>query len=88
MNNHHQSGSLVAASHDEVRGYLDDLAELELDEAQKLEFLGVLFGIMRTFVELGFDTRHCGQLLEAFNEVTTSESAALDSLNAEKEEEA
>jgi hypothetical protein len=81
-----QESGLAPASEDEVRAYLAQLDDLDLDEARKLEFLGVLFGMMRTFVELGFDVRACGQLLEAFNENSLDESAALDSMVSEKED--
>lgn len=86
MSEHQVPGTFASASNDEVRAYLAQLDDLDLDEARKLEFLRVLFAMMRTFVELGFDVRACGQLLEAFNESSLDESAALDSMMRETEE--
>lgn len=34
--------------------YLDDLAHLDISEAEKIEFLQTLWSIMATFVNLGF----------------------------------
>lgn len=80
MSEHQEFGGLTHASGEDMRIYLDDLADLDIDEAHKLEFLDVLFGMMRTFVELGFDARACGQLLEAFNELSLDDSDELDSV--------
>ncbi len=35
--------------------YLPELDDIEISEEQKLELLGILYSIMRSFVELGFD---------------------------------
>lgn len=43
--------------------FLDDI---DLTEAQKLELLSALWSIMRSFVELGFDVKICGQMIEGF----------------------
>jgi hypothetical protein len=86
MSSSFESGLSAPASDDEVRGYLAHLDDIDLDEAKKLEFLRVLFAMMRTFVELGFDVRGCGQILEAFNELSQDESGALDSKAGEKED--
>ena len=43
--------------------YLDDI---DLTDAQKLELLSALWSIMRSFVELGFDVKICGQMIEGF----------------------
>jgi len=47
--------------------YLDDI---DLTEAQKLELLSALWSIMRSFVELGFDVKICGQMIEGFVQAT------------------
>lgn len=86
MNTNAESGLSAPASDDEVGRYLAHLDDIDLDEAKKLEFLRVLFAMMRTFVELGFDVRGCGQILEAFNELSQCESGALDLYNGEKED--
>jgi hypothetical protein len=43
--------------------YLPELAEFDLTEAQKREFLETLWSVMRTFVEAGFRVDGCGQVL-------------------------
>lgn len=54
--------------------YLADLAEVDATEAQKRELLATLWSIMAHFVQLGFSTDLCGQVLAGFNLA----SAALD----------
>ncbi|MHB1098538.1 MAG: hypothetical protein ACYCZR_03175 [Burkholderiales bacterium] len=55
--------------------YLPEMEEFEMTEAQKVEMLEALWGIMRSFVELGFSLKNCGQLTALFNDAATSESA-------------
>lgn len=40
------------------------LGDCDLTEEQANELLGILYDIMRSFVELGFDVDSCGQMLE------------------------
>lgn len=56
--------------------YLPDMEEFDLTEAQKVELLEALWGVMRSFVELGFSLKNCGQLTALFNDLATPESAA------------
>jgi hypothetical protein len=48
--------------------YLGDLEGMDITEAQKRELLGVLWCIMRSFVEMGLDVNRCGQLLPLLSE--------------------
>ena len=48
--------------------YMNDMREFDLTEEQEREFLDILWSIMRSFVELGFGSDICVQLLESFNE--------------------
>lgn len=57
--------------------YIDDLSELDLTEEQKRELLEILWSIMRTMVELGVSVDLCGQLLEGFNELATSDGVGI-----------
>lgn len=45
--------------------YLPDLADLDLTEAQKIELLGILWSIMSSMVDLGFDRKTCERILAA-----------------------
>lgn len=72
---------------EDVARYLPHLNDVEMDEAHKMEFLRVLFAIMQRFVEIGFDVRACGQLLDAFNESSNAGPVALDSDEATSMEE-
>lgn len=52
--------------------YLPLMEDFQMSEAQKLEFLGVIWNILAHFVEMGFDLSKvdiCGQLLDGFNEI-------------------
>lgn len=48
----------------DVREYLPELAEFDLTEAEKIEFLETLWSLMLAFVELGFTTNICEQIFE------------------------
>jgi len=39
--------------------YLAELADFDMTEEQQIEMLQMLWSIMRTFVELGFDLKNC-----------------------------
>ena len=54
--------------------YMDDLAEFDMTEAQKLELLQTLWSIMGACVELGFTTNICEQIFESAG-LTDSDSA-------------
>jgi hypothetical protein len=56
--------------------YLDDI---DLTDAQKLELLSALWSIMRSFVELGFDVKICGQMIEGFVQATDPARDGVDS---------
>lgn len=57
----------------DVSRYLSDLDGLDITEAQKRELLTVLWSIMRSFVELGFDVNRCGQFLASMNDAEGSD---------------
>jgi hypothetical protein len=54
---------MPAALELDAEKYMAELAEFDLTEAQKREFLETLWSIMRSFVELGFRADDCGQIL-------------------------
>lgn len=64
----------------DLASYLDELEDLEVSEAQKLEFLYLVAIMMETFVCQGIDVGICGQLLEAFNQSSTATPTALPSM--------
>lgn len=68
----------------DAQKYIGELSELDLSEAQKLELLEVLFSIMYSFVQLGFDVKSCGQILENFALAAQSDSYAVDSPNQDE----
>lgn len=43
--------------------YLPDMAGLDLTEVQKIELLGILWSIMGTMVDMGFDRKTCERIL-------------------------
>jgi hypothetical protein len=63
----------------EAGRYLPELDELEVSETQKLELLGTLWSIMRSFVELGFDVKICEQIFECCGVSAFDSSDALQS---------
>lgn len=63
------SAGTQAALEFDAQRYLPELDNLEIGEAQKLELLGILHSIMRSFVELGLSVEHCGHLLPDFNKL-------------------
>ncbi len=66
----------------DVEKYRGDLAGLGLSDSQELEFLQVLWSIMRSFVELGFDMKICGQIIEEFNSRSGESPGAVDSIHS------
>lgn len=51
----------------DIEKYLDHLDDFAMSDDQKRELLEALWSIMRSFVELGFDVKACGQFLKSFN---------------------
>ena len=54
--------------------YRREISTLDLTEDQAVEMLGILWDIMRRFVELGISTEMCGSILEAVIESSAPES--------------
>jgi hypothetical protein len=54
--------------------YRDELRDLDLSDEQADELLGILWDIMRRFVELGMSTEICGSIFEAVIESSVPES--------------
>ena len=48
--------------------YLGDMDDFDVSDEQKLALLEALWSVMRSFVELGFSLKDCGQLTDIFNE--------------------
>lgn len=48
--------------------YLKDIDEFDLNHAQQVALLEALGTIMLSFVEMGFDVKNCGQILDAFTQ--------------------
>lgn len=56
--------------------YLPEMAEFDMSEEQKLEFLLSYWSILRAFVDLGFDVAKadiCGQIAGDFNSASSDE---------------
>ncbi|MDF2374416.1 MAG: hypothetical protein P1V21_26900 [Rhizobiaceae bacterium] len=66
--------------------YRNGLSELNLTEEQENEMLGILFSIMNSFVQLGFDVKNCGQIFESFTQAAQNESDGLESSHSSKQE--
>lgn len=62
--------------------YLGHIDEFDMTEEQKRELLGTLWSIMCSFVQLGFDLKNCGQILESFAEAAQGDSDAVHSLHS------
>ena len=54
--------------------YVDELSDFDLTEEQKIELLEIIWSIMRTFVELGFDAKNWGQIFGESSSASTPES--------------
>jgi hypothetical protein len=59
--------------------YRAELAGLGLTKKQEDELLGILWSIMYSFVQLGFDVKNCGQIFESFTQAAQGDSEAVDS---------
>ena len=57
--------------------YLEHIEDFEMTEAQKVEFLRVLWDIMATFVRLGFDV---DSVLPRFKEASENASDAVEQI--------
>lgn len=57
--------------------YLEHVEDFEMTDAQKVEFLRVLWDIMATFVRLGFDV---DSVLPRFKEASENASDALEQI--------
>lgn len=75
--------SATANNHDfDTSAYIADLADLNLDEAAKVELLTVLHDIMSHFVQMGFDLKEvdvCGQLFGEFADAALGDSDGVES---------
>lgn len=63
----------------EIAEYADDMADLDISEAQKTEFLETLWAVLVQIAHMGFHYDVCGQMLEEFNQVTDEGASALKS---------
>lgn len=54
--------------------YRDDLAALNLTDAQEAELLEALWTIMGAFARMGYSVDVCGLIFEEFNEAASSDS--------------
>ena len=71
----------------EIAEYAQDMADLDISEAQKVEFLETLWTVLVQIAHMGFHYDVCGQMLEEFNQVTDDGASALKSdrpINKEK----
>lgn len=62
-----------------IADYADDMADLDITEAQKAEFLETLWDILLQIAHMGFHYDVCGQILEEFNQATDEGASALES---------
>lgn len=65
------AGTMAEFNDAEYRPYL---ADLDLSEAQKGEFLQILWNILRMWVEMDLPLDSCGQIIEAMIDPAPSES--------------
>jgi hypothetical protein len=75
-------GAATGSEAFDVSGYLSDLDGLDIDEAAKVELLGILHDIMSHFVQMGFDLKDvdvCGQL---FGDFADAASCGLDGVES------
>ena len=61
-----------------VDQYLDDLKELGITEAEKIEFLQTLCLIMKTFVDIGWGLDSIQRIFPALSESAQSQNTALE----------
>lgn len=61
------------AEFDEAR-YLPYLAEFDMTEAQKREFVLIVWNIMRMWIELDLPLDSCGQIIEALIDPSKADS--------------
>lgn len=67
--------------------YKEELSDLELTDEQADELLRTLYDIIRMFVEMGFSGDLCGQLLDGFNQLSSGDTADVDSSSAKEDQE-
>lgn len=71
-----QGSALSPVDADKYRSLISDF---ELSEAEERQMLEALWSIMYSFVQLGFDVKNCGQIVESLNLAAQADSAAIDS---------
>lgn len=67
--------SMAEFDPEKYRPYLEGIA---FTDAQANEFLGILWDMMRMFVEIDVPVDNCGQIVESISNPTTGESKELD----------
>lgn len=66
--------------------YREELNGLNLTEEQETELLSIIWTIMYSFVQIGFDVKNCGQIFESFTQAAQSESDGVDLSRSSKQE--
>jgi hypothetical protein len=66
--------------------YRAELEGFDLTREQEDELLKVLWSIMYSFVQLGFDVKNCGQIFRSFTQAAQVDPNAIDSSHSANEE--
>lgn len=80
MSDSNTAGPLTAA---DVHRYRSELTEFSLTEEQEVELLEILFSIMRSMVELGFDVNICEQFFAESNPGDEPPALGVESLRSQ-----